>query len=472
MRKGSFHTPAHHGGDGISALIKKSLGKELFSRDLTELEGLDNLAQPSGPLLELEKAAAKLFGADHTFLSVNGATLANQAAMLAFLKPGDKVILQRDLHRSIYNGLIFTGAEPVYLSPEIHQPTGLPCGILPSTVEKAFLEHPDAKGLILSNPNYFGFVSDLKEIAAIIKKRDKILVVDEALGTLFPFSSALPPSALLLGADLVIHSGHKGLSGLTQTGLLHLKGEKISPEAVRQAINLLQSTSPSYPLLLSLESAILQMENEGTALIQKIKTLSNQANGLLASLPSIGRVPTPDVTKLLLDLDSTGISGYEAEKILSDQFEIIPETAGLNYLLFFLSFANTKEEIDHLANALKEMEHKYCQKAPTRTLPPFPFFPEKLMSPREAFFSAKETIPLAQAAGRIAGAMIISYPPGVPLIVPGELISSGHISYLESLIQSGGEVIGISDELQSEVLSPLGPLPGPPPKGEGKQGMS
>ncbi len=452
LRKGSFHTPAHHGGDGLSPSIREVLGTALFEHDLTELQGLDNLAHPSGPLLELEKEAARIFKADQTFFSVNGATLANQAAILSFCRPGKKVILQRDLHRSIYNGISLAGAEPVYLPSRIDQESGLSCGVGPEAVEKALQQHPDAKGLILSNPNYFGFVSDLPQIAARVHRCGKILMVDEALGSLFPFSSELPPSAMEVGADLVIHSGHKGLSGLTQTGLLHLKGERVQPERVQQAINLLQSTSPSYPLLLSLEAAIYQMELEGAGRVQKIKALSEKFDGLMGQLRRIRRIQTSDFTKLLLDTSRLGISGYEAESILSERFGIFPETAGPNYLLYFLSFGNQDEEIDHLEKALKSLENESPFKGEKPVDLPLPPLPEKVLNPREPFFSPKKWIPLSEAEGRIAGSMVIPYPPGVPILVPGERISAELVTYIETLIKTGAEVIGVTEKHQIEAL--------------------
>lgn len=452
MRKGAFHTPAHHGGDGVSPSIREVMGTVLFEHDLTELEGLDNLAHPSGPLLELQKEAARIFKADHTFFSVNGATLANQAAILSFCGPGDKVILQRELHRSVYNGIILAGAEPIYLPSRMDQESGLPCGVSSEEVEKAFQQHPDAKGLMISNPDYFGFVSDLLQIATLVHRYGKILMVDEALGSLFPFSSGLPPSALEVGADLVIHSGHKGLSGLTQTGLLHLIGGKVQPERVWQAINLLQSTSPSYPLLLSLEAAIFQMKREGAGLVQKIKALSEKADLLLKALQNIRRIKTGDFTKLLLDTSRLGISGYGAESILSERFGILPETAGSNYLLFFLSFGNQDDEIDYLVEALKSLEKGLPFKGEESVYLPLPPLPEKVLNPREPFFSPKKWIPLSEAEGRIAGSMVIPYPPGVPILVPGERISAELVTYIGTLIQTGAEVMGVTEKHQIEAL--------------------
>ena len=413
----AFYAPGHKQGRGCLPRFKHLLEKYTLAADLPELPELDNLFAPEGAIALAQELAAQTFGAKQTWFLVNGSTCGIVASILAVCGTGDKIILPRNIHQSAIAGLILSGAIPIFINPEYDSAEGLAYNVSVESVRQALTEHPDVKAVMMLHPTYQGVCADLAAIAQLTHQYDIPLIVDEAHGAHFAFHPNLPPSALSVGADLTVQSTHKVLSAMTQASMLHLQGDRISASRINQALQLVESTSPNYLLLASLDAARQQMAIAGRKLMGQTLNLAKEARRQLQTVPNIAILhpsQSPgchdlDLTRLTLNLSPLGITGFKADEILHEQLAVTCELPLLNHLSFIISLGNTSADIQQLINAISNLS--LFHQSPTSQLPHFstsslPHSPTPLISPRQAYFADTQTIPLEQASDRRCGELI------------------------------------------------------------------
>jgi len=455
----AFYTPGHKKGQGIAQPLAELLGKSVFTADLPELPELDNLFAPEGVIKDAQELAAAAFGADKTWFLINGSTCGVMAAILATCGPGDKLILPRNSHQSAIAGLILSGAIPIFINPEYNSEFDIPYSITPEAVKTALQQHSDAKAVMLVYPTYQGVCGDVKAIADITHQYNLPLLVDEAHGAHFTFHPELPVSALAGGADLTVQSTHKVLGAMTQASMLHLQGTRIDSQKITQALQLLQSTSPSYLLLASLDAARQQMALEGKQLLDTTLQLAESAIESISQIPGLSvfkwqNKPLPgfmqlDKTRLTVKVSDLGLNGFTADEILHTQLGVTAELPQLKTLTFIISFGNTKVDIDKLVSGLSylaENKREFMEKIDISSVMPFQVFTLPSVSPREAFFAVKKTVEIEKAVGCISGEIVCPYPPGIPVLMPGEVISKKAIAYLQQVLKLGGKITGCEAE--------------------------
>ncbi|SFA88731.1 aminotransferase class I/II-fold pyridoxal phosphate-dependent enzyme [Clostridium frigidicarnis] len=451
-----FHVPGHKKGQGIDEEFKSFIGENPFKIDVTVFKLVDSLHHPTGAIKKAQELAADAYGSDAAFFSIHGTSGAIQAMIMSVVKSGEKIIIPRNVHKSVTAGIILSGASPVYMQPELDKKLGIAHSVTPETVKDTLKEHPDAKAVLIINPTYYGVATDIKTIADIVHEYDIPLIVDEAHGPHLKFNDKLPVSAIEAGADICAQSTHKIISALTQSSLLQVKSKYIDVARVQQVLNLLQTTSPSYILMASLDCARRQIALNGKELLDKAIELSTYARCEINKIPGfycfgeeiIGNpgVHALDPTKITITCRDLGITGYDLDMILSNKYHIQFELSDLYNVLAVGSFGDTKENIDTLLNALKEISSEYMGKSNKK--PDFldiPDIPEQKMIPRDAFNSVKESLTLRESIGHISGEFLLAYPPGIPVLCPGEIISNSIIDYVEDLKSVGLYVQGTED---------------------------
>ena len=451
----SFYAPGHKQGKGISSSLAELLGDKVFHADLPELPELDNLFAPVGAIAEAQELAARAFGADRTWFLINGSSCGIIAAILASCGMGEKIILPRNIHQSAIAGLILSGAVPVFIEPVYDPQTRLVYNVTPEAVGQALLEHPDTKAVMMLHPTYQGICGDLKAIAEITHSYDIPLLVDEAHAAHFAFHYQLPPTALNMGADLTVQSTHKTLGAMTQASMLHTQGNRVSSQRLSKALQLVQSTSPSYLLLASLDAARAQMAMEGNKLMARTIAIAEYAQTEIAKIPNLSVLDLRiqpgceylDPTRLTIDVSQLGITGFEADEILHEQLNVTCELPLLHHLTFIISLGNNEADIEQLISACKKLPYLVTP-SPPHPITPSPHHlltPSPHLSPRQAYFAATETIPIQSAGDRLCGELICPYPPGIPLLMPGEVITAEAITYLKEILTAGGTITGCND---------------------------
>ena len=454
-----FYAPGHKGGVGVSLALQQVLGAAVFRADLPELPELDNLLEPSGVILQAQELAAAAFGAERTWFLANGSTSGIEAAILTVCRPGDKIILPRNSHQSAIAALILSGALPVFVPPAYDADWDLAHSLTPSGVEAALAQHPDAKAVMLVAPTYHGVCGDVAAIAELAHQHHLPLLVDEAHGPHFGFHPDLPISALAAGADLVVQSSHKVLAAMTQAAMVHVQGDRIDRDGLSRALRLVQSTSPSYLLLASLDAARQQMALRGEAIMGCTLALAAEARQRLGQIPGlrllgpevVGEAPgvaALDLTRLTVDVTGLGLTGFAADELLHEQFGVTAELPALRHLTFIISLGNRADDIEQLVQGFAGLARENRRQAmPEMVLLPLPQAPAALpaLSPREAFFAASETVAIAQAAHRISAELICPYPPGIPLLLPGESITPDALTNLQQVLAAGGLITGCAD---------------------------
>jgi arginine decarboxylase len=448
-----FHMPGHKGRVGKSAGDKYLL-KNLYKWDVTELDGLDNFHEPRGVIKESQQLLARLYNSDKSFFLVNGSTSGVIAMICAAVKSGQKLLLSRASHKSALSALVISGASPVYVMPEIDEELGVYTQITPEKVKEQIDINPDAKAVFLTNPTYQGFCPDVAEISAVAKEHGMLVLVDEAHGPHLGFDPGLPPSAGKQGADGWVQSPHKILTSLTQSAWLHLKGSKLDSDRVSDFISLVTSTSPSYILMASLEQARLLMQRRGKRLVRKSYSMASYARDRInrdTPFRCVGRevcgkngIYDIDLSRLMVNVSSSGYTGFEVERTLRQNFNIYAEYADFGNVYFLVGFANSPGEIRNLVKALAAFKPK------SGFLPPFPLIPKQLperaLEPRQAFLSEGEQILLKTARGRIVKKALVPYPPGIPLVMPGEVLDSNHINLVREYKRAGGDIQGLGSD--------------------------
>ena len=451
-----FHVPGHKKGVGIDKEFKNFIGENPFKIDVTVFKLVDSLHHPTGPIKKAQELVADAYESHASFFSIHGTSGAIQAMILAVVNDGDKIIVPRNVHKSVTSGIILSGAVPVFMEPEIDKKLGIAHGVTPETVEKTLKENPDAKAVLIINPTYYGVATDIKKIADIVHSYDIPLIVDEAHGPHLAFSEKLPMSALKAGADICAQSTHKIIGSLTQGSLLHVKSKYVDPKRVQQILNLMQTTSPSYIIMASLDCARRQIALEGKDLLQKTIELCKYTRDEINKIPGfycfgeevLGKPGSYsfDTTKLTISSRELGITGFELDMILADKYHIQMELSDFYNVLAVGSFGDTKEGMDRLLSALKEISNDYYgKKEPVQDFLDIPAIPTKILNPREAFYSDKISIPLNESIGKISGEFLLAYPPGIPVLCPGEEITQEVVDYVHDLKRANLYVQGTED---------------------------
>lgn len=433
-----FHIPGHTKGNGSLPEFKKLIGKKALAVDTTdEFDNLGTLHPATGPIKEAQELAAKAFGAKKTFFLLNGSTAGNLALAMGLTKKGQKIITNRNCHRSILTGMIISGAEPLWLVPERFEDWGIWGNVNPERVEEMLKSHDDVSMVWITNPTYEGVVSDIKSISAICKRYNVPLIVDEAHACLWNFNDHLPTSALKLGADAVVHSLHKTGGSMSQSSMLHIsENSMLDVDAVEKALKLLHTTSPSLMLLASLDAARANLDSlRGRKQLQRAIANAKYLRSEIDKLEHIHQLKPDfgyktDVTKVFIKAD--GLSGKRLESILEIDFNIEVESASDAGLLLLSNIGNKRSDMQYLVECLKKIDRTnysdICYLENKKHMPMLT--PIIKMSLRDAYYSAKETIPKSQAIGRISAEVIAECPPGIAVLLPGELITESHMPYL------------------------------------------
>jgi len=450
----SFHMPGHKGGRGFDGISPEFYNMGPY--DITEIEGADNLHHSEGIIEEAQVRAAKLYNSKHTFFLINGTTAGIYSMILSSAAEGDKIIVPRNCHKSVINAAIIGGLRIVYLYPEVDNRLSIATTVSVESVQRAVREHPDAKAVLITYPNYYGMACDIEKIAQVVHGSGMILLTDSAHGAHFKFHRDLPICALEAGADAVAHSTHKTLSSFTQSSMLHINSNRIDINRVKFFLQLTQSTSPSYMLMASLDQARMLMEQRGEELLGRAVELSRNFRKRVTSLDGVccidkdsqlgGEVNTLDQTRLVINIQKTGLSPREAEYILREKYNINIEFSDLYNLVCIASIFNTKEDFDQLYDAVKDISQTLSPDI-SRPVPVRQWVsPETVYSPREAVYKSTQSMALKDSAGRISGEFIVPYPPGIPLVVPGELISRECIDIIKEYKENGISITGLSDK--------------------------
>ena len=484
-----FYTPGHKQGKGISPKLASAFGKSVFRADLTELTELDCLFAPDGVIQQAQQLAAAAFGASQTWFLVNGSTCGIEAAILATCNDGDKIILPRNVHSSVISGLILSGAIPIFINPEYDSNLDIAHSITPQSLEKALQKHADTKAVMIVYPTYYGVCGDILAIAKITHKYNIPLLVDEAHGAHFAFHPELPISALKAGADLTVQSIHKTLGAMTQASMLHLQGDRININGINKALQIVQSTSPSYLLLASLDAARQQIAIHGKELLTHTLQLAETARRHINQIPGLSTLTISpsslkeqgerreqgeqgeqgektegiknffietslDKTRLTVTVSKLGITGFAAEEILDEQFNVTAEFASLQHLTFIISLGNTEADIEKLITACNTLAKRYSKTLPTeekglenRVLQTSLWNNSTISrrSPRQAFFADTETLPIEETINRTCAEIVCPYPPGIPVLMPGEVVTTAALEYLKNIQKMGGFISNCAD---------------------------
>ena len=456
----SFHVPGHKDGKDFDEEGQARFSP-LLSIDGTEVNGLDDLHHPTGAIKEAQLLAAEAFGADWSFFLVGGSTAGNLAVALSVVKPGDQILVQRNSHKSIFHGLMLAGAKPVYMVPEIHGESGIPLGISPKVLQEGLIRFPDVKAVWITSPNYYGIGMDLGEMAKMTRGRGIPLIVDEAHGAHFGQVLGLPPSALQCGADLVVQSTHKMLSSMTMSSMLHGKGKRINREKIGFYLSILQSSSPSYPLMASLDLARRHLYKKGrNQLSQGIQLLQHKKEVLQSRLENCMIFTLPgsaefvqDSFKWVISTKKGQLTGYELLDYL-ESHGCVAEMADTRQVVCALSPGIQEDELNHLMKVLLKLDQELSSmdnKKQQEWVPMPQQWVQPVLSLREALDSRSKQVPIRECAGGICGEMIIPYPPGVPFMVPGEIIMEEHIERLLFMKESGIVFQGVGDDSLSTI---------------------
>ena len=449
-----FDVSGHKRGRGNPELVKL-LGKQCVELDVNSMKPLDNLCHPISVIKEAEELAAEAFGAAKAFLMVGGTTSAVQTMVLTACKSGEKIILPRNVHRSVINALVINGATPIYVNPDVDKKLGIALGMKISQVEKAIEENPDAVAILVNNPTYYGICSNLKKIVEIAHAHNMLVLVDEAHGTHFYFGENMPISAMAAGADMSSVSMHKSGGSLTQSSFL-LAGPNVSTGYIRQVINLTQTTSASYLLMASLDISRRNLALKGR---EAFATVTNIAEYARKEINKIGgyyaygkelingdSIYDFDTTKLTVFTLDIGLAGIEVYDLLRDEYDIQLELGDIGNVLAYISIGDRMREVERLVSALYDIKRLYSKDRSGLFYHEY-INPLVVLTPKEAFYADKEEmIPINETVGRICTEFVMSYPPGIPILAPGERITQEILDYILYAKEKGCSLTGPEDE--------------------------
>jgi arginine decarboxylase len=461
-----FHTPGHIQGNGMDAAFREFVGENICAIDLTPMPGIDDLLQPTESIKEAQKLAAAAYGADRTFFLINGSTSGNQCMMMAAVNPGDKIAVPRNSHKSMLGGLVMSGAVPIYMQPEVDEELHMDHCVTPQTVAATIERHPDVVAVYLVSPTYYGVAADLAEIVRISHEAGKLVLVDEAWGPHFHFHPNLPLSSTAAAADLCINSTHKMLSAFSQCAMLHVKGERVRMDRLEAVIKIFLSTSPNLPMVASLDAARRQMATQGRKLLDNAIDLArrtreriNAIDGLYCFGEELKRKPGVfdlDPTKVAVTVRGLGYTGYEVSAILRRRYNIQVELADLFNVVALFTIGTTQTAAERFVSAFEELardERPVDLFAPSGILEQrlnrgsytLPKIPPMRLSPRDAFLANTESVQFRKSKGRVCAETIAPYPPGIPVVAPGEEITDEIIRYLRLELKAGVRIQGPYD---------------------------
>lgn len=447
-----FDVPGHKRGKGNIELTEL-LGEKALSFDVNSMKPLDNLTNPVSVIKEAELLAAEAFNAHHAFFMVNGTTAAVQNMVFSVIQKGDQIILPRNVHKSVINALVICGGMPIYVDTPVQRELEISTGMPLESVARAIEENPNAKAILINNPTYYGVCSDLLGITELAHRHGLKVLVDEAHGTHLYFGKGLPLSAMAAGADMAAVSMHKSGGSLTQSSFL-LIGEAMDAESVRQIINLTQTTSASYLLMASLDTSRKSLALNGEQIFETVKNLAQYARDEINEIGDYYAYSTElidrdgiydfDQTKLSIQTTEIGLTGIEVYDLLRDEYDIQIEFGDTANILAYISVGDRPSDVERLVGALSEIRRRF--KRDKRDLLPYEMFPaEVVVSPQDAFYAPKEQFTLDQSIGKISGEMVMCYPPGIPLLAPGERITKEIIEYIHYAKEKGCSVMGTED---------------------------
>lgn len=452
MRVVPFDVPGHKHGRGNPELTA-FLGQQCMDVDVNSMKPLDNLCHPVSVIREAEQLAADAFGASHAFLMVGGTTSSVQSMVLTACKRGDEIILPRNVHRSVINALVLCGAVPVYVNPEVDQRLGISLGMTRESVQKAIAEHPKAVAVLVNNPTYYGICSDLRSIVRMAHEAGMLCLADEAHGTHFYFGTGLPVSAMEAGADMAAVSMHKSGGSLTQSSLL-LIGPRVQPGYVRQIINLTQTTSGSYLLMSSLDISRRNLALRGRQVFHQVEDMADYAReeiNAIGGYYAFGKelrngnsIFDFDATKLSVNTRDIGLAGIEVYDILRDEYDIQIEFGDIGNILAYLSIGDRPQELERLVSALAEIKRRNARQGANLLQQEY-IDPIVVASPQQAFYAHKVSLPLQESVGHVCSEFVMCYPPGIPILAPGERITAEILDYIQYAKAKGCSMTGPED---------------------------
>lgn len=457
-----FSTPGHKLGAGAPAEMISAIGLAALGLDIPNGGGVDDTHRTGGMQREAERLAAAAWQADDAAFLVNGSSTGNIAFLLAACRPGQKILVARNLHTSMLSGLILSGAQPVYLYPDIHPELNLSLDVSAETVRSTLEQHPDARAVALISPSYTGVSADLRTIARICRERGVILFVDEAWGPHFPFHEALPPGAVQAGASAAVTSIHKLLAGLTQSSLMTFGGNLITRDEVAPAISLIETTSPSALIAASIDAARRQMALQGHELLERTIELAREARSRLSEIPGIRIIGASviegrpgagfDLTRVMIDVQELGLTGFQAEATLREGGRIGVEMSDLAGVIVHITIGDTRESIDHLVRGVEWLSRNHASGIGEgqsdnrlRSSGSVIFSASPVLTPREAALGATQPVALQDAVGEVSAEIITPYPPGIPVVAPGDIFTVECISYLQAAAAAGVYISGPRD---------------------------
>lgn len=441
----SFHVPGHKLGKIYDKLNYTNTLNKIYSMDTTEIPGTDNLHSPEGIIKESQERASEVFKSDETYYLINGSTCGIQAAIMALCPPKSKIIANRDCHQSVINACILGDVDPVYINSEVDKNTNILKGINIDDAIKVIDSNLDAKAIILTYPTYYGMTYDLKRVCDYAHSKDIAVIVDEAHGAHLGLSEELPKTALEQGADIVIQSTHKTLSSFTQSSMIHIQGDRVNKEQLVSILKIIESSSPSYMLMASLEIAVDIYNKYGTKLMDELLNNIDKLKNSFKENNGIEFYDTDDKTKIFISTINMGLIGYELETILREEYNIQVELSNYYGSLLICTIGNDNDDFKSLETALNEISEKYRTNRNIEKIEYPNNIPVKKLTPREAFYKEKKSVKIYESVGKICGEYIIPYPPGISLTSPGEIITKEIIDYILFCKEKGMNVSGLKD---------------------------
>lgn len=441
----SFHMPGHKLGKVYDKLGYSDIVKNIYKMDTTEIAGTDNLHSPEGIIKESQDRASRVFRSDSTYYLVNGSTCGIQGAIMGVCSPKDKIIVNRDCHQSVINACILGDIEPTYILPKINKETNILEGVDVKEVLNTIDKNLDAKAILLTYPTYYGITYDLEQICNYVNDKGIIVIVDEAHGSHLGLSSKLPKTALEQGADIVIQSTHKTLPSFTQSSMIHIQGDKIDSNKISSILRIIESSSPSYLLMSSLDLAVDIYETKGKELMEELLMNIESFKDKIKDNKSIDIYNEHDKTKIFISSKKLGITGYDLDTILRDKYNIQVELANYYGVLLICTIGNDKSDFENMVDALKDIIKKNSSNKMINHIEYPMIIPEKVLNPREAFYKEKKNVKIYDSIGEVCGEYIIPYPPGISLLSPGEKISKEIIDYILLCNKKGMSISGIKD---------------------------
>jgi arginine decarboxylase len=448
----SFHTPGHKNGRGIDKKLANYTGRNLFAMDVTVFPEVDSLHDPTGPIKKAQILMAKAYGVEQSFFLVNGSSVGNMAMIMSACRPGESIIISRNAHKSTLGGIILSGVWPIWIQPSVDQNLDVLFDATPDQVEKTLRQFPEVKAVLITSPTYNGITTNLKKIADVCHARGKMLLVDEAHGAHLKFHDDLPFSAVEAGADLVVQSTHKTLSAISQGSVLHFNSKLLEVTRVKRIISLLQTTSPNYLTLSSLDLARKQIVTEGKGILGRLLENVRRARIQINQLRNFTSFTRGDIQKKGFDLDETkitinvtrtGYSGQEISEMLATKYNIQVDAADLFNLIAICGTGTNRQDLDALVKALADIDHMKQGAAQNWVLNIPSLSTELVMNPRDVFLLYRsKRVPLKKAVGHISAQPLTPYPPGIPVLIPGERITQEIVDYLEDLTERAVRVSG------------------------------